>query len=115
MDKTLFPNKIWLWKITWHGPEGYATIYENDRLSLVKTSDGLHYDLVTRLRCDSMPNETALLFGPNDELYLLVRREIGGATGVWEKAVLHIRNGNGTTWASASAALTCAHCPTEAS
>lgn len=83
VDKTLFPNKIWLWKITWHGPEGYATIYENDRLSLVKTSDGLHYDLVTRLRCDSMPNETALLFGPNDELYLLVRREIGGATGVW--------------------------------
>lgn len=50
---------------------------------MVKTSDGLHYDLVTRLRCDSMPNETALLFGPNDELYLLVRREIGGATGVW--------------------------------
>lgn len=81
-DSTQFPGKKWVWRVRWHGDTGYGVLYEDDRASLVKTADGIRYDAVAAFDLDSLPNETDLLFGPGDEMILLVRREAKGANGL---------------------------------
>lgn len=82
IDRELFPGTAWLWRVRWHKGNGYGVVYDKNNVSLVKTGDGIHYELVSRLDVDSLPNETDLLFGPDDELLLLVRRELSGAHGL---------------------------------
>lgn len=85
VDREDFPGRFWLWRVRWNGEAGYGVVYEADienwRISLVSTTDGVSYDLVTRLEVDSMPNETDLLFGEDGELTLIVRREEKKAHG----------------------------------
>ncbi len=81
-DKEQFPGKVWMWRVRWNSDAGYGVAYEDDRVSLLKTRDGLHYWMIARFDVDSLPNETDLLFGPGDDLTLIMRREFQNAHGL---------------------------------
>jgi hypothetical protein len=80
----------WLWRVTWHDGKAYGVSYtvpadkkKGERLlKLVVSTDGVKYDVVTRLDVPGQPNETTARFLPGGEMVALVRRE-GGNTFGW--------------------------------
>lgn len=68
-------NQNWLWTITWHKDIAYGVIYRGGKVFLVKSSDGLYYELITPLNIDHFPNESKVVFLPNDEMMIIVRRD----------------------------------------
>lgn len=78
-------NNDWLWRVTWHKGVGYGVTYQPDRtpwgLHLLKTMDGIHFDLVATLDVPGRPNETTVRFTDSDELILVVRNEDGRPRG----------------------------------
>jgi len=82
-------NTDWLWRVTWHNKTGYGVVYqlgEEWSISLLKTMDGINYDLVTRLKVDGKPNETTLRVMPDGEMLMMVRREGGNREGMWGRS-----------------------------
>ena len=76
----------WLWRVTWYKKTGYGVIYQYDREKewlafLVKTTDGVNYQSVTRLEVTGKPNEATVDFSKSGEMRILMRREGGDANG----------------------------------
>jgi hypothetical protein len=79
------PDMNWLWRVIWHKGQAYGVIYEEhdqngaalktNRLNLVKSNDGINYELVKNFPIAEKPDETALRFGPDGQLYVMVRME----------------------------------------
>ena len=71
----------WLWRITWHDGVAYGVGYRTDNgevrgTRLYKSTDGKHFEvLVPSLVAENLPNESSLLFLPDDTAYCLSRRE----------------------------------------
>ena len=71
----------WIWRVTWHGDTGYGVSYfkmddsEVNRLALLKTTDGIHYDLVTMLDANDFPNEATVRFLPDGRMAVAIRRD----------------------------------------
>lgn len=92
IEKTNNPDMNWLWRVIWHKNEAYGVIYEEhdkdgkrltqNSLVLVKSTDGIHYDLVKDFEMKGRPDETSLRFSKNDELYILVRMESPTGNGL---------------------------------
>ncbi|MCB0629218.1 MAG: hypothetical protein R2824_04805 [Saprospiraceae bacterium] len=83
-QKITFPADIattndWLWRVEWHTGTGYGVIYQPGEstwnIRLLKTTDGLSYQLVTTFDIEGKPNETTLRFTPDGHMIALVRRE----------------------------------------
>lgn len=75
----------WLWRITWHKGVGYTVNYQYDegqRAYVLKTTDGLHYELVSELFVSGRPNEATIRFGTEDEMLIYLRREEQGKEGL---------------------------------
>lgn len=95
----------WLWRVTWHDGKAYGVSYDaaertspaakaaaetgkvetgpaDWKLKLVRSSDGVHYELITHLDVPGHPNETTLRFLKSGEMVALVRRE-GGSKMAW--------------------------------
>lgn len=72
------PN-FWLWRVTWNGGTGYSVGYgTGDRRSvrLYRTTDGRQFDvLVPNLFDREYPNETSLVFLPDETALCLLRRD----------------------------------------
>ena len=82
-------NFDWLWRVTWHIKTGYGVVYQaGDEwpISLLKTDDGIHYDLVTRLDVNGKPNETTIRVMPDEEMLVMVRREGDDKEGMWGRS-----------------------------
>jgi hypothetical protein len=77
------PN-YWLWRVTWHKGVCYGVGYECGKVGdtrLYKSEDGRRFDTVVEsLHGEGSPNETALVFLPDDTAYCLLRRD--GANGL---------------------------------
>lgn len=80
----------WIWRVTWHNGVGYGASYslsdEQDinkpwNLKLFKTTDGLHYSLVTNLDVTSHPSEATLRFLDDGLMVALTRRDGHGWIG----------------------------------
>lgn len=83
----------WLWRVTWHGNTAYGVSYNPTpkaagttsegtkttdwALTLVKSTDGKKFEVVTPLNVPGHPNETTLRFTPQGEMIACVRREAG--------------------------------------
>jgi len=72
----------WIWRVTWHGDTGYGTGYSafDDKewiFSLVKTVDGIHYDLVKKFDRPNKPNEATVRFLSNGDMRIFLRCESG--------------------------------------
>ena len=74
------PN-FWLWRITWHKDKAYGFGYgtdDNERMVRLYSSDhGTQFQtLVENAAPDAgYPNETAMVFSPDDTCYCLLRRD----------------------------------------
>jgi hypothetical protein len=82
-------NFDWLWRVTWHIKTGYGVVYQaGDEwpISLLKTDDGIQYDLVTRLDVNGKPNETTIRVMPDEEMLVMVRREGDDKEGMWGRS-----------------------------
>lgn len=90
-----FPAEIkssadWLWRLTWHKGEAWGCVQQLDggdgkrALRLVKSRDGIHYELVATMNVDN-PSETTLRFTADDTMIAMIRR-----TGTEPKGVLGI-------------------------
>ncbi len=77
IDLKIKTNKYWLWRTTWHKGVAYAAIYQpgKAKLQLVKSSDGLNYELLTSLNIPGFPTETTLRFTRDDKMIAVVRRD----------------------------------------
>ena len=91
----------WLWKLTWNAGVGYGAVYRNDgeadKLTLVKTSDGVLYDFVTELEVGRLVNETRVRIIPDQTMVALMRSGGNGYMGIskppytkWEMKQLDI-------------------------
>jgi hypothetical protein len=82
-------NTDWLWRVTWHKKIGYGVVYklgEEWSICLIKTTDGIHYELVTRLKVNGKPNETTVRVMPDGEMLMMVRREGENKEGMWGRS-----------------------------
>ena len=72
IDPQIAAKKDWLWRVTWHGGSGYGVIYQlvngASRVFLVKTGDGISYQLVSALKIPDRPNEATIRFSDRDEM-----------------------------------------------
>ncbi len=85
IDKKIAAEKDWLWRVTWHGNSGYGVTYQPakdaSQVFLVKTGDGISYQLVSALKIPDRPNEATIRFGDREEMRIVVRNEGGNHKG----------------------------------
>jgi hypothetical protein len=86
VDAGIRSDMDWLWRVTWYKKTGYGVIYQHNwdnewPVYLVKTTDGIHYQLVTRLEVTGKPNEATVGFSTSGEMRILIRREGGDKNG----------------------------------
>lgn len=76
----------WLWRLTWNGDTGYGAVYRNDgvanRLTLVKTKDGVNYEIITELEVGRIINETRVRFLEDHTMIALMRSDENGFIGI---------------------------------
>ncbi|OGV64831.1 MAG: hypothetical protein A2283_04205 [Lentisphaerae bacterium RIFOXYA12_FULL_48_11] len=87
------PRKVlgewdWLWRVTWSNGKAYGVSYNTSSdkqqkwvLDLCCSSDGLQWDLISKLEVTGRPNETTLRFLENGDLMAMVRREADNQKG----------------------------------
>jgi hypothetical protein len=72
------PN-LWLWRTTWHRGRAYSVGYDTAGERFVRlyvSDDGRRFEtLVTRLFDEGHPNETSIVFQPDDTALCLLRRD----------------------------------------
>jgi hypothetical protein len=78
------PNQ-WLWRTTWHRDTAYSIGYDTAQEKFVRlytSKDGKNFRaLVPRLFDDGYPNESSLLFLPDETALCLLRRDGNPASG----------------------------------
>jgi hypothetical protein len=91
MDPQISNNKDWLWRVNWHQQTGYGVMYQNDedasRAYLVKTQNGIDYQLVTDLNIEGKPNEATIKVLPDQQMIMIIRREGGNTHGLMGKSM----------------------------
>lgn len=79
------PND-WLWRVTWHKGTAYGIGYDcGDKkdICLYKSSDGKSFDVLREgLFREGYPNETSLVFLPDETCLCLMRRDDAPGTGL---------------------------------
>lgn len=77
------PN-FWLWRVTWHKGTAYGIGYGTAGKKLIRlytSRDGVKFDtLVDNLNDKGYPNETSMIFLPDDTCVCLLRRDADSAT-----------------------------------
>ncbi len=85
IDPGIAGNNDWLWRVTWENGVGYGVVYQAEKtrwgLHLVKTFDGVKYDLVKTLDLDGRPNESTVRFDEDGQMFLVIRNEDGRSLG----------------------------------
>ena len=70
---------LWLWRITWHRGAAYAVGYDTageDFIRLYASRDGQKFDVLVPTLFDvGRPNETSIVFQPDDTALCLLRRD----------------------------------------
>ena len=82
------PN-LWLWRVTWHGPQAYGLGYScgaDQYVRLYTSDDGCQFKpLVDRLFDEGYPNESSLVF-VDEHAYCLLRRDGEPGSGLLGQA-----------------------------
>lgn len=74
LDSQITGNREWIWHVTWHKGTGYGVIYGSDFVT-VKTTDGIHYDLLGRLEQPYRGSEATVDFLSDGTMLLIARRK----------------------------------------
>lgn len=76
---------LWLWRISWHRDKAYSVGYDTSGdkfVRLYSSADGRAFEpIVKTLFDEGQPNETSLLFLPDDTCLCLLRRDGNPGTG----------------------------------
>ena len=86
IDERTKTTHDWVWRVTWHGDVGYGVNYSEarqDTISLLRTRDGIHYELVTMMGISGTPTETMIRFMPDGRMLMMVRRDGADQQGYW--------------------------------
>ena len=92
IDPNVQSENDWLWRVTWKDGVGYGVLYQPDYtkkdngLHLLKTTDGVRYDLVKTLNRTGRVGETTVRFDPDGQIRLFVRSESGDRSGYLGRA-----------------------------
>lgn len=74
-------HNFWLWRVTWHEGTAYGAGYSRAggrHVRLYRSKDGLDYAvLVPRLQDEGFPNESSIIFLPDETALCLLRRDGG--------------------------------------
>ena len=77
------PN-VWLWRVTWHRKTAYSIGYDTAAeqfIRLYTSGDGRRFDtLIGRVFDEGSPNETSLIFRPDETALCLLRRDGNAAS-----------------------------------
>ena len=80
--KKLLAEDHWLWRVTWHRGYGYSVSKLGDgrdprRVMLYRTDNGTDWEWITEFRdITGWPNEATVRFLDNDEMIVLLRRNL---------------------------------------
>jgi hypothetical protein len=67
---------IWLWRVTWRRGVAYGAGYGRGILRLYRSRDGRRFETIVPVLADSEePNESSIVFRPDDTAVCLVRRD----------------------------------------
>lgn len=86
IDSKIKTNFDWLWQLTWHNRTGYGVIYkmneqsksgDSTSVTLVKTTNGIDYQMVSELRMEGRPTEATIRLMSNGEMLMMIRRSQG--------------------------------------
>ena len=85
IDKSIASDTDWLWRVTWHKQTGYGVVYQPGNKSwghhLVKTTDGINYQLLKTFKLPGRPNESTVRFTKKDRMLIVARNEDKKAVG----------------------------------
>ncbi|MDO4950217.1 MAG: hypothetical protein Q4E55_08695 [Bacteroidales bacterium] len=74
-------GKDWIWRVDWLDGVGYGVCYSvvdgdpRARISLLKTTDGIHYSDVANFNLPDFPNEATVRFLPDKRMLMMVRED----------------------------------------
>ena len=88
LDKKMHTGHDWLWRVTWYDCVGYGISYSKAsnneiKIHLMKTTDGVKYELVKSFNHDGYPNEATVRFLPDGRMAILLRRDGGDYHAMW--------------------------------
>lgn len=88
LDKKMHSGHDWLWRVSWHDDIGYGISYSKAsnneiKIHLMKTTDGIKYELVKSFDHDGYPNEATVRFLPDGRMAILLRRNAGDCQAMW--------------------------------
>ena len=81
IDSDIRSNNDWLWRVTWYKKTGYGVVYQPGGAYLVKTTNGINYQLVTKLDVNGSPNEATVDFSKSGDMRIIIRRESDDRNG----------------------------------
>lgn len=70
----------WVWRLTWHNGIGYGVCYGGETPALLKTVDGLNYEVIDYLSIPGQPSECRIRFKEDETAIMLVRRDQGSTS-----------------------------------
>lgn len=78
VDYPIEDGFAWFWRMTWHEGTGYTVSYDKsgvNRLKLLKTTDGLRYEIISDIDLGGFPNEATIRFLQDGRMVILIRRD----------------------------------------
>lgn len=93
LDPDVYTGNDWLWRVTWDGDTGYGVNYASQdreggkpKVSLLKTVNGVDFDLITHFDIPNFPNEATVRIMEDKEMFIMIRREEGDRKGYWGRS-----------------------------
>ena len=91
IDPQIKTDYDWLWRVTWHKGIGYGVLYrkkdsEKSELFLLKTVNGIEYDLITPFALKDVAGESTITFDKDDNMIIIVRVDSGNRIGLIAKS-----------------------------
>ncbi|MDO5552222.1 MAG: hypothetical protein Q4G68_00545 [Planctomycetia bacterium] len=82
VDPEIKSDVDWIWRVTWRENVGYGVLYQDLSQSqtewqafLVKTTNGIDYEKVSKLNVTGLPNEATARFDAKGNMTIFIRRE----------------------------------------
>jgi len=87
IDPQIKSDYDWLWRVTWHKGVGYGVLYrkkdsKKSELFLLKTVNGIDYDLITPFALKDVAGESTITFDKDDNMIIIVRVDSGKRIGL---------------------------------
>ena len=91
IDPAIKSDYDWLWRVTWHKNTGYGVLYRKkdsskSELFLLKTVNGIDYDLIVQLPMKDVAGESTVTFDREDNMIIIVRVDSGTRMGLIAKS-----------------------------